>query len=253
MQELKIFRSKEFGEIRTLLEKNGKVLFCASDVAKALGYTKPSTTVTRHCKNTVVKKISTNGGDQAVKFIFEPDLYRLVMKSKLPTAEKFENWVFTSLLPTIHQKDIPFNESDIESILEKPNTLKLLLRLTTDALHERTLLKQEIAELRKKEQLLEKLMATESEECLSLTAKQLQINPHSFTQYLLNRKYIYRDCWGKYLPMQKYVAQGYFRVVNASEDNDFMKQTVVTREGEIFFMQQRIDEKIDIPDCSPLF
>ena len=49
MNELQIFKNNDFGEIRTL-EEDGKILFCASDVAKSLGYAKPQNAITTHCK-----------------------------------------------------------------------------------------------------------------------------------------------------------------------------------------------------------
>ena len=49
MNELQIFNSPEFGEIRTI-EENGKVMFCGSDVARALGYVKPQNAISTHCK-----------------------------------------------------------------------------------------------------------------------------------------------------------------------------------------------------------
>ena len=52
MNELQIFQNEECGEIRTS-EEDGKVLFCASDVAKALGYARPNDAVTAHCRATV--------------------------------------------------------------------------------------------------------------------------------------------------------------------------------------------------------
>lgn len=63
MNELMIFNNPEFGEIRTI-EENGKVLFCGSDVAKALGYKRPADAVTAHCKGSVIRRLPTNGGEQ---------------------------------------------------------------------------------------------------------------------------------------------------------------------------------------------
>ena len=56
MNELMIFNNPEFGEIRTI-EENGKVLFCGSDVAKALGYKRPADAVTAHCKGSVIRRL----------------------------------------------------------------------------------------------------------------------------------------------------------------------------------------------------
>lgn len=56
MNELKIFENRKFGEVRTI-EEDGKVLFCASDVAKALGYSRPNDAIASHCRSTVKRRI----------------------------------------------------------------------------------------------------------------------------------------------------------------------------------------------------
>lgn len=96
------FNNPDFGEVRTL-EEDGKVLFCASDVAKALGYARPADAVTQHCKGSVKRRVLTDGGVQESKFIPEGDVYRLIVRSKLPTAERFESWVFDEVLPAIRK------------------------------------------------------------------------------------------------------------------------------------------------------
>ena len=100
--ELAIFNSSEFGDIRTVME-DGKPLFCAKDVAVALGYARPADAVTGHCKGVVVLPTPSAGGVQKVKFIPESDVYRLVMRSKLPGAERFQDWVMEEVLPTIRK------------------------------------------------------------------------------------------------------------------------------------------------------
>ena len=81
MNELMIFNNPEFGEIRTI-EEGGKVMFCGSDVAKALGFKRPADAITTHCKGSVIRRLPTNGGEQAMKFIPEGDIYRLAAKSE---------------------------------------------------------------------------------------------------------------------------------------------------------------------------
>ncbi|MDE6087474.1 MAG: hypothetical protein K2G25_03725, partial [Oscillospiraceae bacterium] len=103
MNEIQIFNSPEFGTIRTLETTDGKVLFCGADVAKALGYARPSEAVSKHCKGTSKQRILTNGGMQEMLFISEGDLYRLITHSKRPEAERFETWVFDEVLPTIRK------------------------------------------------------------------------------------------------------------------------------------------------------
>ncbi len=105
MNELKIFENTEFGQVRTVTIED-KIYFVASDVAKALGYAKPQNAISAHCKGTLKWGIPTNGGNQEMNIIPEGDIYRLVVKSELPSAEKFESWVFDEVLPTIRKQGI---------------------------------------------------------------------------------------------------------------------------------------------------
>ena len=102
MNELQIFNSEEFGEIRTI-EIDGKPYFVANDVATALGYVNPRKAVNDHCKGVTKRDTPTSSGVQSMSYINEGDLYRLIMKSKLPSAEKFESWVMDEVLPTIRK------------------------------------------------------------------------------------------------------------------------------------------------------
>ena len=103
MNELQIFNIPELGKIRTINE-NGAVLFCGSDVARALGYTNPSKALTDHCKGTVKRYTPTDGGEQLLSFIPESDLYRLIFRSKLPSAERFIDWMTREGLDWLGEK-----------------------------------------------------------------------------------------------------------------------------------------------------
>ena len=102
MNELKIFENAEFGQVRTT-EINGQPFFMASDVAKALGYSKPNDAVAKHCRATTKCGTHISGKIQEVNFIPEGDIYRLIIKSKLPSAERFEKWVMEEVLPSIRR------------------------------------------------------------------------------------------------------------------------------------------------------
>ena len=102
MNSLQIFNSEEFGEIRTI-EIDGKPYFVGTDVAKALGYSNPRKAILDHCKGVTKRDTPTSSGVQSMSYINEGDLYRLIMKSKLPSAEKFESWVMDEVLPTIRK------------------------------------------------------------------------------------------------------------------------------------------------------
>lgn len=86
--DISTFNNSEFGEIRTI-QKDDKVLFCGSDIAKALGYSNTRDALSRHCKGVVKCDTPTNGGIQPLGFISEGDVYRLIAHSKLPGAERF--------------------------------------------------------------------------------------------------------------------------------------------------------------------
>lgn len=101
-EKLEVFNDEEFGKIRTLLIDK-KPYFCASDVAKALGYSNPNKAVNDHCRAITKCDTPISGKIQAINFIPEGDVYRLIMKSKLPSAEKFETWVMDEVLPTMRK------------------------------------------------------------------------------------------------------------------------------------------------------
>lgn len=90
---------RQFGTVRCI-EENGTVLFCAADVAKALGYARPNDAVHTHCLATVKHRTTICGSrKQEINFIPECDVYRLICHSKLPDAVKFEKWVFEDVVP----------------------------------------------------------------------------------------------------------------------------------------------------------
>jgi prophage antirepressor-like protein len=88
--------------VRTI-DDNGEPLFVASDVANILQYTNVHKAISDHCKGVTKRYILTNGGRQNVNVIPERDVYRLVMNSKMPEAEKFEEWVVGDVLPSIRK------------------------------------------------------------------------------------------------------------------------------------------------------
>lgn len=102
MNELQIFNNEEFGEVR-MIEIEGKPYFVATDVATALGYSNPRKAVLDHCKGVTKRDTPTSSGVQQMSYINEGDLYRLIMKSKLPSAERFESWVMDEVLPSIRK------------------------------------------------------------------------------------------------------------------------------------------------------
>lgn len=114
MKQLQVFKNSEFGELG-VLEIGGKTYFPATACAKVLGYANPKKAIRDHCNDPGVTKRSLGvqtgvkaDGTPAIqmveqKLIDEGNLYRLITHSKLPTAEKFERWVFDEVLPSIRK------------------------------------------------------------------------------------------------------------------------------------------------------
>lgn len=101
--ELQIFNNPEFGEIRTI-DVDGRPYFVGRDIAAALGYDQPHKAVERHCRGGTKRTITdSTGRKQMMNVIPEGDLYRLIVNSHLPAAEKFERWVFDEVLPSIRK------------------------------------------------------------------------------------------------------------------------------------------------------
>lgn len=120
MFELKIFESEQFGLIRTMVDdKTQEVVFNGNDVASALGYTKAANAIRDYCKGVIDLVTPTNGGPQKMKYLTEPDLYRLIMASKLPDAVKFQDWVCEVILPQIRKTGgyIPVTAQDDEKTI----------------------------------------------------------------------------------------------------------------------------------------
>ena len=242
MNGLKIFEHPDFGEVRTL-ETNGVILFSGSDVAKALGYSRPADAVSAHCKGSVIHRLPTAGGTQDVKFIPESDLYRLVFRSKLPTAEKFTDWVTMEVLPSIRKHGAYMTDETIEQVLSDPDTI---IRLATQLKEERS--KNKVLAQRNTELLVDKqIMQPKADYFDELvernlltnfreTAKLFDIKEKVFIRFLLDKKYIYRDQKGHLMPyMEK--GRDLFEVKESANNKTGWTgtQTLVTPKGRETF------------------
>lgn len=102
-----IFKNNEFGQLRTFVDLEGKPWIAGVDVARALGYKNPTNAVKTHCKSnrTIKHKLNNRlgSGNYEIIFIQESNFYRLVIKSTLPSAEKFQDWVVEDVLPSLRE------------------------------------------------------------------------------------------------------------------------------------------------------
>ena len=209
MSELQIFSNHRFGDIRTI-EEEGKVLFCGSDVARALGYNEPHKAVARHCKGGMKRPTPTNGGIQQMLFIPEGDIYRLAAKSELPEADEFERWIFDEVLPSIRKHGAYMTEETLqEAILNPDYLLKIVTALkdetdrrkALEAANTRLIVDNQI--MAPKAEYFDQLVERGTLLSLRESAKELGIPPKKFVDELLARKYLYRNKSGKLLPYEE--------------------------------------------------
>lgn len=211
MEQMEIFKNPEFGSIRTF-EQDGKVLFCGKDVAEALGYRRTADAITAHCKGVCVLPTPSNGGIQRMKFISEGDVYRLIAHSRLPSAERFERWVFDEVLPSIRKHGAYITKEKLWEVATSPEAL---LKLCTELLNER----QKNAELTAANALLEHKAAyfdafvgTGYNTNLRVTAKELDVPERKFIRFLLTKGFVYRSPSGSILPYSTSCKAGLFCV-----------------------------------------
>lgn len=240
MNELMVFTSSEFGEIRTI-EENGKVLFCGSDVAKSLGYRKPSDAVTAHCRYTVKRGIPhPQNPDKSIEMLFIPegDIYRLAAKSELPGADRFESWIFDEVLPSIRKTGGYITDQD-ELSPEELMAKALVVAQRTLAEREARIsaLTVENQIMKPKADYFDELVDRNLLTNFRETAKELGVGPKAFVSFLLEQKYVYRDKKGKLLPYQPHVDAGLFEVKECYNDKTQWNgpQTLVTPKGRETF------------------
>ena len=148
-QDLQLFESPVFGTIE-VLTLNGKEYFPATKVASILGYSNPQKAVRDHCLKdgcTIRSVIDSLGRPQNVKFIDEGNLYRLIVKSKLPQAQQFERWVFDEVLPMIRKTGMYITENVWDMIYEDPRTMGELIIKYADEREKRMKAEQKVEEL----------------------------------------------------------------------------------------------------------
>lgn len=241
--KLTVFNNADFGEIRTL-EENGTVLFCGIDVATALGYSKPRNALATHCKGALKRGALTDGGIQEMSFIPEGDVYRLIARSKLPTAERFESWVFDEVLPSIRknggyiagQETLSPEELMAKALLVAQKTIEEKNALLSRTSVELSAAKVENEIMRPKagyfDEVVDRNLLTNFRE----TAKELGIKPKTFVNFLIDKKYIYRDKRGKLLPYED-KNDGLFEVKECFNEKTQWAgtQTLVTPKGRETF------------------
>ena len=212
--KIEVFTKAEFGELRTV-NVGDKIMFVASDVAKALGYSRPADAITAHCKGSVKHRLPTNGGMQELKIIPEGDVYRLITHSKLPAAEKFESWVFDEVLPSIRKHGAYMTEDTIKKAMTEPDfIIKLATELKKEQEQNKQLTEtcsqqqQVIGELKPKADYVDKILKSNSLVTITQIAKDYGMSGQGMNKVLHDLHIIY-SCNKQWLLYSQHQAKGY--------------------------------------------
>lgn len=240
--EVQVFSSEQFGSLRTY-EENGQILFCGKDVAKALGYKNPNKAIGDHCRG-ITKRYPIQdslGRTQEAVFISEPDLYRLITHSKLPTAEKFERWVFEEVLPAIRRT----GGYMVAKQDETPEQIMARAVLVAQDTIERQ--KRQIDELKPKALFADAVAASDGTCLVGELAKMLKQNGVNIGQnrlfsWLRENGYLGKTGSNRNVPTQRSMEQGLFRIketaVTHSDGHVTINRTPkVTGKGQRYFIE----------------
>lgn len=203
------FHSDEFGRLE-VLTIDGKPYFPAVACAEVLGYSTPRHAVTRHCKGGTKHAVPTKGGIQEKIFIPEGDLYRLIARSKLPAAERFETWVFDEVLPTIRKHGAYATSDTLDELLRSPKFADTLINRLEEERQRSTGLRDIAEEMAPKALYFDRVLQSKNLVPVSLIAKDYGMSAAAFNNMLYDLGIQY-PMSGTWLPYQQYAKKGYTR------------------------------------------
>lgn len=245
MNELKSFNNNEF-QVSVLII-GGKEYFPATESASMLGYSNPHDAISRHCKKegVVNHEVLTQGGPQTTNFLTEGNLYRLISRSKLPNAEKFESWVFDEVLPSIRKHGM-FAKDEL---LDNPD---LMLEIITKLKKEReqnkmleasvTQRDQIIGELRPKADYVDRILKSTGLMTISQIAKDYGMSAQELNGKLHDLKIQYKQN-EQWLLYREHHSKGYThsRTVDLPHKNGIPRtkmHTNWTQKGRLFVYEE---------------
>lgn len=224
--QVQLFNHPEFGGVR-VVNKNAP-WFVGKDVAEALGYKDTINALKLHVpdKYKLGWQITTSGQRRNVTLINEAGMYKLVMRSKLPSAEKFSDWVCEEVLPSIRKTGMYMTAQAAENILLNPDFIIKLAEQVKAAHKERDEFKalaaakdETINQLKPKADYCEKILQSPETLCVTVIAKDYGYSGVMFNQLLGSFK-IQRRVGKVWVLYQEYLGKGYV-----------VTETVVTKNG----------------------
>ncbi|ANS45840.1 DNA-binding protein [Bacillus thuringiensis] len=246
MNQFQTFSHHMFGNLDILIME-GKEYFPGTDVAKVLGYSNPHKAIRDHCKQEGVNEtlVPTNSGKQVKKFINEPNLYRLIVKSKLPQAEQFEKWVFEEVLPSIRKHGAYMTPPTINALLQDPD---LLIGLASQLKHEHQarqvaeqknlMLTQQVAENASKITYLDQILQSKDTVTVSQIAADYGLSAVRLNKILKDEKVQYKVN-NQWLLYAKHQNKGYTKsqtidVTHSDGSKSIKMNTRWTQKGRLF-------------------
>ena len=233
MSKIQEFFNEQFGTVRTVV-LDGQIYFVGIDISKALGYSNAAKAVSTHCKRPVKTEIdvsSQNGNahkarkSQEMLVICRSDIYRLIVKSKLESADKFESWIFDEILPTIETTGAYIEEGREEEMVSKyfPSFSKeVQMEMVNDLIRQNKEYKQ----------IYDDLMNTQGYMSINTCAKELGIGEYKLFAFLRNKKVFFYDKDMVYVPYQRFMNEGKFVVKETPcHDGEMRSVTYATKKG----------------------
>lgn len=252
-----LFDNPEFGTIRTVMDENGNPLFCAKDVAMALGYTNPNKAINDHCKGVPIRyPLETAGGVQNVRFITEGDVYRLIVGSKLEGAQRFESWVFDKVVPDIRKHGMYATPKAIDAMLADPDTMIKTLQAYKAEKERGDRLQSENETMRPKAFFADSVSQSHTSVLVGVVAKILNQNGYHtgqnrFFKQLCKDGYLIGTKGRNYhMPTQRALDMGLFEVKESTRTHpdghtSIDRTTLVTGKGQVYFVNRYCKDKAD--------
>lgn len=239
----------EESTIRIIVE-NGEPLFCAPDVCKALGYANTADALRKHCREDGIAKrdtIDNLGRKQHTTFINEQNLYRLIMRSQLPSAERFQDWVCGEVLPTIRKTGSYGNP--MAAMLAKPKS-ELFLELSQISKKNEELeaanqkLVEQAANDAPKVAFTDSVMSGDTEVTITVAAKTLGIGPRKFFNWLRLNGFLYKQSnqATQYAIEHGLMVTVFAKIPHDDEPTDLKPYAHVTGKGLFYFYGRLLKE-----------
>lgn len=176
-----------------VIDVGSEPMFVAKDVAEVLGYSNSRKAISDHCKGVTKRDTPTNSGIQEMSVIPERDVYRLVMRSKLPAAEQFEEWVVGTVLPSIRKHGGYITNQELMSPDElMAHGLKAAESIIAEKQRVIESQEQKIIEFQPKAEALDRIATADGSLCITNTAKDLQMRPKDLFAWLSANHWIYK-------------------------------------------------------------